>query len=96
MHDYGRSLKLENLARRETIVELKPQLDGEGRFLSLPIIPLDAYGGYKLRRGDTLRLSSTYENPTGRVLRKAAMGNMVGAFLPDNEEEMISLNPPRQ
>ena len=91
VHDYARELKLENLTRRETIATLIPQFDDQGRFLSLPIISLAEHGGYKIEHGDTLRLTSTYENPTDHVLTEAAMAGMIGAFLPDNEEDLPSV-----
>jgi hypothetical protein len=90
MHDYARSLTLDDLSNGETIAVLDARLDSEGRFLSLPIISLAEQGGYKIAPGQPVRLTSTYDNPTGRVLRNAAMGDMYGAFLPDNEEALPS------
>ena len=90
MHDYALELKLENVTKREEILTLKPQLDAEGRLLSMPQVSFTDSGGYKLDRGDIVKLTAIYDNPTGKRLRMAGMAVIIGAFLPDNGEELAA------
>jgi len=85
LHDYGREIKLENATRGEPIVVLEPKLDDQGKFLSLPVVSLEGGGGYAVKRGETLKLTAIYENPTSFDIGDAAMGWIVGAFLPDHK-----------
>jgi hypothetical protein len=88
LHDYGLGLDLVNATRNETVATLAPQLDSEGRIRSMPIVTFLDRGGYRLIRGETIRVTATYDNPTGKPLPDGAMGIVVGYFLPDNDAEM--------
>jgi len=91
IHDYGRELRLESLTRNEQITALKTVLDSEGRFLSIPTIVFPQPRGYRLDSGDTVKVTAVYDNPSGRLLQKAAMGIVIGYFLPDKDEELAIL-----
>jgi hypothetical protein len=87
LHDYGLQLRLENIARKETIAVLDSALDSEGRFLSLPVISFTKDGGYRLNRGNVIKITAIYDNPTGKLLSYGAMGMIVGYFLPDEDKQ---------
>ena len=91
IHDYGRQLRLENATRKEEIATLNTLLDAEGRLLSVPAVLFPERQGYRLDRGDTVKVTAVYDNPSGTVLRKAAMGIVIGYFLPDNEEDLAGM-----
>lgn len=91
MHDYGRQLDLFNLTRGEDIAALKAQLDPAGRIVSMPVVRFTDRGGYKLNKGDVLRVSSMYENPLHRPIPQGAMGIVVGYFLPENDAAVTAL-----
>src|SRR3989441_1271386 len=91
MHDYGRRMLLENTTRNEKIATLDARLDPQGRIVSLPTVSFIPRGGYRLGRGDVLRVTATYDNPTGKALPRAAMGIVVGYFLPDDDTELGAL-----
>ena len=91
MHDYARQLDLFNLTRGEDLTALKAQLDSAGRIQSMPIVRFTDRGGYKLEKGDLLRVSAIYDNPLGKSIPEGAMGIVVGYFLPDNDAELAGL-----
>ncbi|HLC14566.1 MAG TPA: hypothetical protein VJK31_15050 [Chthoniobacterales bacterium] len=84
LHDYGEWLVLKDPATNETIVSLAPQLDPSGRISSIPIVLFADRGGFAVRRGDLLEVTDAYNNPTGKSMPGAAMGIVVGYFLPDD------------
>ena len=91
MHDYGRQLDLFNLTRGEDVAALPTQLDSAGRIQRMPIVRFTDRGGYKLDKGDVLRVSAIYDNPLGKSIPDGAMGIVVGYFLPDNDAELAGL-----
>ena len=91
MHDYGRQLDLFDITRNQDIAPLKAQLDDAGHIQSMPVVRFTDRGGYKLSKGDELRVTSIYENPTGKPVPEGAMGIVVGYFLPDNDAEFAAL-----
>ena len=91
VHDYGRQLDLFNVTLREDVAALKAQLDAAGHIQSMPVVRFTDRGGYKLSKGDVLRVSSIYDNPLGKAIPNGAMGIVVGYFLPENEAELAAL-----
>jgi hypothetical protein len=91
MHDFGRQLDLFNVTRGEDVAPLKAQLDAVGHIESMPIVRFTDRGGYKLNKGDVLRVSSIYENPRGKPIPDGAMGIVVGYFLPEHDAEVAGL-----
>lgn len=88
MHNYGRQLKFENDTRKENIATLDSKLDAQGKLLEIPIVYFIMQGGYHLSKGDTVRVTATYQNDSGRALPMGAMGMVVGYFIPDNDAAM--------
>ncbi len=91
MHDYGRRLELVNVTRTEPVAQLESKLDAEGRILSMPIVTFAERGGYRLNQGERIKVTATYDNPTGKPLPDGAMGIVVGYFLPDNDTSLAAL-----
>ncbi len=92
MHDYARELVLQNLTRRgEQIAALPAKVDAQGHIESMPVVVFAERGGYPLRKGDVLKVTATYDNPTGYSLRSAAMGIVVGYFIPARDADMETL-----
>jgi hypothetical protein len=88
LHDYGHSLTVVDLTRKEQIARLSAELDDKGSIQSMPIVTFLSAGGYRLSTGDKVQISAEYVNVTGQTLADGAMGIAVGYFLPDDPEAM--------
>ena len=91
MHDYAKQIILEDTTRKETVATLDAKVDEKGQLLSMPVVTFFDRGGYKFANGDRLRITATYDNPTGKPLRAGAMGIVVGYFLPADDSAMAAL-----
>jgi len=94
MHDYGQRLVLQNETRKEEVAALDAKLDPSGRILSMPVKTFFDRGGYRVDRGEKFRITATYDNPTGKMLREGAMGIVVGYFVPDDDALLEALRRP--
>ena len=81
LHDFGRTIRLENLSKNQVIANLDAMLDEQGHFESLPVKIFDR-PGFQLTAGDRLRITATYDNPARHVLEKAGMGAIGAYFVP--------------
>jgi hypothetical protein len=91
MHDYAKQIILEDTTRKETVAALDAKVDEKGQLLSMPVVTFFDRGGYKFAAGDQLRITASYDNPTGKQLRAGAMGIVVGYFLPADDSLMSAL-----
>jgi hypothetical protein len=91
MHDYGKQIVLEDASRKETVATLDAKSDDQGHLESMPVKLFLQEGGYKFAKGDVLKISATYENPTGKLLRDGAMGIAVGYFAATDDAKMAAL-----
>ena len=91
LHDYGQRLDAVNATRKEEIAALDSRLDSLGHILSMPIVTFADRGGYRLNKGEVIKVTATYDNTTGKPLPEGAMGIVVGYFLPDNDTELAAL-----
>jgi hypothetical protein len=91
LHDYGRQVVLQDVSRKETVATLDAEVDAQGRLESVPVKLFVQEGGYKFGAGDVLKISATYENPTGKMLHDGAMGIAVGYFVPADDTKMVAL-----
>jgi hypothetical protein len=82
---------LQDVSRKETVATLEAKLDDEGHLESVPIKLFLDQGGYKFAAGDVLKISATYNNPTGKWLRQGAMGIAVGYFVSNDDSKMAAL-----
>ena len=94
LHDYGKQVVLQDASRQETVAALDAKSDGQGHLESVPVELFLQQGGYKFAAGDVLKISATYDNPTGKLLRDGAMGIAVGYFVPSDDAEMAALRRP--
>jgi hypothetical protein len=91
LHDYGRQVVLQDVSRKETVATLDAKVDAQGRLESVPVKLFVQEGGYKFGAGDVLKISATYENPTGKLLPDGAMGIAVGYFVAADDAKMAVL-----
>jgi hypothetical protein len=91
MHDYGKQIVLQDVSRKETVAALDAQADAQGHLESVPVKLFVQQGGYRFAAGDVLKVSATYENPTGKLLRDGAMGIAVGYFVAADDSKMAAL-----
>jgi hypothetical protein len=91
MHDYAKQLTLEDTTRKETVATLDAKVDDHGELLSMPTVLFLDRGGYQFAAGDVLKVSATYDNTTGKLLRDGAMGIVVGYFVPADDGAMAAL-----
>jgi hypothetical protein len=91
LHDYGRQVVLQDASRKQTVATLEAKVNEKGLLESVPVKLFLDQGGYKFSAGDILKISATYDNPTGRLLRDGAMGIAVGYFAPAEDSQMTAL-----
>lgn len=91
MHDYAKQLVLTDVTRKETVATLDAKIDDHGELISMPTVLFLDKGGYRFTAGDVLKISATYDNTTGKLLRDGAMGIVVGYFVPDDDAQMAAL-----
>lgn len=91
MHDYGKQVVLEDATRKETVAALDAKVDAQGHLEGMPVKTFFETGGYKFAAGDVLKISATYDNTTGKMLRDGAMGIVVGYFVPADDAAMAGL-----
>lgn len=91
LHDYGKQVVLQDATRKETVAALDAKADAQGRLESVPVKLFLQEGGYKFAANDVLKISATYDNPTGKLLRDGAMGIAVGYFVPADDSKMAAL-----
>ncbi|HTQ62832.1 MAG TPA: hypothetical protein VMI32_21585 [Candidatus Solibacter sp.] len=91
MHDYAKQIVLEDVTQKKTVATLDAKLDEHGEILSMPTVLFLDRGGYKFSADDFLKVSASYDNTTGRLLREGAMGIVVGYFVPANDAPFASL-----
>jgi len=91
LHDYGKQIVLQDASRKETVAALDVKADAQGHLESVPVKLFVQEGGYKLASGDVLKISATYDNPTGKLLRDGAMGIAVGYFAAADDAKMAAL-----
>jgi hypothetical protein len=94
MHDYGQQLTLEISGAKDNVATLPAKTDAQGHLISIPVVTFFETGGYHFSAGDTLTITSTYNNPTGKLLPNGAMGIVVGYFFPQDATALNSLRHP--
>jgi len=73
------------------VATLDAKADAQGLLESVSVKLFVQEGGYKFAKGDVLKISATYENPTGKLLRDGAMGIAVGYFVAADETKLAAL-----
>lgn len=78
LHDWGTSLRLEEVESGKTVVAVHPPLDSLGRIRRMPVRLFGIMGdGIKLRANRRYRVIVEYHNPTGHPI-DGAMGHLDG------------------
>src|SRR5438046_4787460 len=90
LHDYGKEIVLQDVSRRETVATLDATSDAEGHLESVPVKLFVQESGYKFANGDVLKISATYDNPTGKLLRDGAMVIAVGYFAAGDDTKLAT------
>jgi hypothetical protein len=86
MHQYGKSLALEDVTDEKVLWRVEPRTDAQGNIQSIPIGSFWKKGGVPMRSDHVYRLTVTYDNPTGEPIEKGGMGTLGGVFIPDPGE----------
>jgi len=85
LHQYGVSLRLEDVAARRVIWDGRPEVDERGEVVGMPVGRFVWRLGVPVRAGRLYRVTAVYENPTGRVIPGGGMGALGGVIVPDDE-----------
>ena len=91
MHDYAKQIVLEDTTKKATVATLAAKVDEHGQLIRMPVETFFQEGGYKLAAGDQLKMTATYNNTSGKMLRDGAMGIVVGYFVPAQGEAIAAL-----
>jgi hypothetical protein len=85
VHDYATAVTLTDVTTGRVIWHGTPQRDSAGHVLLLPVTTFFNWHslGVRIEPAHRYRVSVTYYNPTGHLLRGGGMGNVAGLFIPD-------------
>ncbi len=86
MHQYGKSLVLEDVTQGKVLWKVEPETDAKGNIESIPLGSFWKKGGVPMRSDHVYRLTVTYDNPTGQAIERGGMGTLGGVFIPDPGE----------
>jgi hypothetical protein len=94
LHQYGREVRLEDVASGKVLARVKAIQRPDGSVLRMERHLFGVAGeGLKLRTGRRYRVVAVYDNPTGENLVKGAMGSMVGIFAPTDLARWPAVEP---
>lgn len=97
MHDYGQYVRLEDVETGEVLVELIPDLDADGKILSLERKIFRKFFNAVddrliLEGGRRYRVIGEYDSPLDHTLVEGAMAHIVGLFAPVNPDEWPAID----
>lgn len=81
----------ERFGERKQVAVLQAKTDAQGHLLGIPVVTFFQTGGFPFTAGDRLTVTSGYHNPTGKLLHDAAMGIVVGYFVPQDPAALSGL-----
>jgi len=94
VHDYARSVRLEDAENGKVLVRLGTKRTADGHLVSLGKRVFGFHEeGLALLANHRYRVVAEYDNPTGHVLRQGGMASMAGAFVPDDVSKWPLLDP---
>jgi hypothetical protein len=94
VHDYARSVRLEDAENGKVLVRLDAKLTSDGHVIALGKRVFGFHEeGLALLANHRYRVIAEYYNPTGHVLKQGGMASMAGAFVPDDVREWPPLDP---
>lgn len=92
LHDYGESVRLEDVATGKRILYIASRRDSSGHLLKMPRKVLALGGaGLRLKAGRRYRIVAVYDNPTPDTI-PGAMGILGGLFVPDDIRQMPAID----
>lgn len=92
LHDYGKELRIEDVATGRVIARVRANRRPDGTVISVAHRLFGVLGrGPRLHPGREYRLVAVYENPTGKPIM-AAMGLVGGVIAPDNIKRWPKVN----
>ena len=85
LHDYGTSVRLEEVESGKVIAKVVAARTAAGKVTAVSrSLPGVIGGGIRLKTGTRYRVVGVYDNPTGEAIAGGAMAHMVGLFAPDD------------
>ncbi|MEP7067518.1 MAG: hypothetical protein ABI889_15895 [Gemmatimonadota bacterium] len=94
VHDYARSVRLEDAENGKLLVRLDTKLTSDGHLISLGKRVFGFHEeGLALVANHRYRVIAEYDNPTSGVLKQGGMASMAGAFVPDDVRQWPKLDP---
>ncbi|HSU94724.1 MAG TPA: hypothetical protein VLI43_13525 [Gemmatimonadaceae bacterium] len=94
VHDFARSVRLEDAESGKVLVRLDTKLTSDGHLISLGKRVFGFHEeGLPLLPNHRYRVVAQYDNPTGHVVRQGGMASMAGAFVPDDVRQWPLLDP---
>jgi hypothetical protein len=94
VHDYARSVRLEDAENGKVLVKLNTKLTADGHLIALGKRVFGFHEeGMPLLANHRYRVVAEYDNPTGHVIKQGGMASMAGAFVPDDVSEWPPLDP---
>jgi hypothetical protein len=92
LHDYGRSVRLEDAETGKTLFSLAAERDAAGKIIRIPrkvflLKPL------RMREGHRYRIVAEYESPLPDTIYNGAMANILGVFAPDVHSKWPTIDP---
>ncbi|HEY8164263.1 MAG TPA: hypothetical protein VIF83_01795 [Gemmatimonadaceae bacterium] len=84
VHQYGTSLRLEDLNTRKVIWAAQPAVGKDGQISSMPMKTFITRLGVPIKEGHVYRVTAEYDNTSGQTIPGGAMGALGGAFIPSS------------
>jgi hypothetical protein len=82
VHQYGTSMRLEDLTARKVIWSAKPAVGTDGQITGMPMKRFITRLGVPVRQGHLYRVTAEYDNTSGAAIPGGAMGALGGVFIP--------------
>jgi hypothetical protein len=92
LHDYGKSVRLEDAETGKVMVRLTAKTDSTGRILQIQHKTF-LFRPLRLREGHHYRIVAEYDSPLHNTLVEGAMANIVGVFAPDSLSRWPVIDP---
>ncbi|HEY7682434.1 MAG TPA: hypothetical protein VH879_07295 [Gemmatimonadales bacterium] len=93
LHDYGESVRLEDVTTGKVVAQVRAIKDKDGKTTGVTrSLPGVRGEGIRLRGGRTYRVVGVYDNTTDRTLKNGAMAHITGIFAPDDMSKWPGVN----
>jgi len=92
LHDYGKSVRLEDSETGKVMLKLAAKTDSAGKILGMEhkvflLRPL------RMRAGHHYRIVAEYDSPLKSTIVNGAMANILGVFAPDSQSQWPPIDP---